>query len=968
MKKCSLVLWACFSVMSTFAQTNFSAFVNPFIGTGGHGHTYPGATLPHGMVQLSPDTRIDGWDGCSGYHYSDSFIYGFSHTHLSGTGVSDYGDVLLMPMLGNPSPDNKIYGSRFSHTEEMASPGFYQVHLQDDNIVARFTATERVGFHQYTFSNLKQNNLVIDLVHRDEVLGSSLNIEDSVTVSGFRRSRGWAQNQYVAFVMKFSSPIVSRGIWEHDSLRTGANYSVSNNIKAYLQFDLPPSGNLFVKVALSPVSVDGAKKNLAVELPGWDFQATHELATHKWNKELGKIEVETTDENQQAIFYTALYHTAIVPNINMDVDSMYRGRDDKIHRALFTNYSVFSLWDTYRAAHPLYTLIDRQRTLDYIKTFLAHYKEAGRLPVWELAGNETDCMIGYHSVPVIVDAFSKGIVEFDTVLALKAMEVSANWQGFGVPDYVRKGMLESADENESVSKTLEYAYDDYCIALFAELIGHDSTASRYRQRAVFYKNMLDPAGFAHPRMNGSWLQPFDPREVNNHFTEANSWQYSFYFPQDISGYLQDRGKKKLQQQLDGLFNAPVQTTGRKQSDITGLIGQYAHGNEPSHHIALMYNYAGQPYKAQQLINKIRNDFYLNNPDGLIGNEDCGQMSAWYVMNALGFYPVTPGVPRYDIGTPLFSKAVIHFENGKSFKITSNASPSNIYVQEMNIINPGGKPQLWRNGYLLHSDIMQGGEWQVIMSPSPSAKEFQYPYDVPLKGMITNPVIQGGGVSFRFSKKVEIITEPGTAVYYTLDGSQPGRNSLKYSSPLLINHSATIHAKAFRSNDSSYTVSARYIKLPNNWTVKLQTPFQQQYNGGGQDGLIDGIRGITDWRKGNWQGYQGHDFDAVIDLGKSTLVSSVQAGFLQDTRSWIIAPRNWRVEVSLDNIHFRQVYSSGSFLPIENMEPHLVAATAEFPPANARYIRVVANQFGVLPEWHPGAGGQSHIFIDEIMIH
>src|SRR5882757_7088868 len=445
-------------VVQLSAQKNYVQYVDPFIGTGGHGHTYPGAVLPHGMVQLSPDTRLDGWDGCSGYHYSDDFIYGFTHTHLSGTGCSDYGDILLMPMTGEPSPDNKIYGSKFSHTNEKASPGFYSVKL-DNGVDVMLTATERVGFHHYFFGNGKSANIILDLKHRDEVLASSLQVLNDHTIAGLRRSKAWAEDQYVYFVIEFSQPFTKYGIWSDDKLSNDKKEQSGKNIKAFFSFGNMDKPVVMAKVAISGVSIEGAQKNLKAELPGWDFTATKNAAEKKWNAELNKIEINSNNTKQLRTFYTALYHTMVVPNINMDVDGQYRGRDNVIHTANgFTNYSVFSLWDTYRGVHPLYTIIDQKRTLDYIKTFLVQYQQGGRRPVWELSGNETDCMIGYHSVPVMVDAYMKGINNFDTKLALEAMRKSATWNHLGLPALIDHGFLEMDDEHESVSKTLEYAY------------------------------------------------------------------------------------------------------------------------------------------------------------------------------------------------------------------------------------------------------------------------------------------------------------------------------------------------------------------------------------------------------------------------------------------------------------------------------------------------------------------------------
>jgi predicted alpha-1,2-mannosidase len=951
------------------AQKNFTQYVDPFIGTGGHGHTYPGAVLPHGMVQLSPDTRLDGWDGCGGYHYSDNYIYGFTHTHLSGTGVSDYGDVLLMPMNGDPSPDNKVYGSKFSHAKEKASAGFYSVHLEDDDILAELTATTRVGFHRYNFAGSNNNHVIIDLKHRDEVLESSLMILDDHTVAGLRRSKAWATNQYVYFVIEFSTPFNKKGIWFDDVLlpETIVQVKDAKNLKAFFTFN---SKKVSAKVGISAVSIKGAQNNLNKELPGWDFEKTKAAAEKTWNKELGRIEVTSKDVKQLRTFYTALYHTSIVPNINQDVDGQYRGRDNKIHTADdFTNYSVFSLWDTYRGAHPLYTIIDQKRTLDYIKTFLVQYQQGGRLPVWELSSNETDCMIGYHSVSVIVDAYMKGINRFDTKLALEAMKRSATWDHLGLPALMDHGLLEMDDEHESVSKTLEYAFDDWSIAQFAKKQGSMVDYDYYIKRAQSYKNILDlQTGFMRPRKNGNWVSPFDPREVNNNFTEANSWQYSFYTPQDINGYLDMMGgRKKMEEKLDRLFTENSQTTGREQSDITGLIGQYAHGNEPSHHIAYLYNFTGAAYKTQAMIHRIMKDMYHDTPAGLEGNEDCGQMSAWYILSALGFYPVTPGTTDYIIGTPLFSSATIHLENGKTFTVTAGKiSNENFYIQSATL---NGKPHT--PSYISHFNISNGGSLNFVMGPKPSTfGRTEFPSTgITDHQIVLNPVIDGGAMAFRDARTVTISSaQKGVGYYYTMDGSAPGLSSKKYDGPINVNESTTI--KAIAVNDkgiTSFITTAKYKKTPHDWTIKLNTKYEQQYDGNGANGLIDGIRGEADWRKGNWQGYQKADLDAVIDLQEIKPVSAVNIGLLQDSRSWIILPKQIIIEVSNDNINFTQVYSGKDFLPIEDERAQVKNVAANFTTISARYVRVKAIQYGKLPAWHLGAGGDTHIFTDEITI-
>lgn len=969
MKKYLLQLSFLFSTINLLAQKNYTQYVNPFVGTGGHGHTYPGAVLPHGMVQLSPDTRLEGWDGCSGYHYSDDYIYGFTHTHLSGTGCSDYGDILLMPMNGTPSPDNKIYGSKFSHANEKAVPGFYSVKLDDDNILAELTTTTRVGFHRYTFSSATNNNVILDLKHRDIVLESSIKIINNRTIAGLRRSRAWAENQYVYFVIEFSQPFSASGIWQDDKLLAQRITAVDSakNLKAFFTFN---AKQVMAKVAISAVSIEGAQKNLKAELPGWNFDAVKNTATVIWNKELSKIDVTTTNKEQLAVFYTALYHTMIVPNINMDVDNRYRGRDNKIHTATgFTNYSVFSLWDTHRGAHPLYTIIDQNRTIDYIQSFLAQYKEGGRLPVWELSGCETDCMIGYHSVPVIVDSYMKGLKNFDAALALQAMEKSATWNHLGLPALMNAGVIEQDDEHESVSKTLEYAYDDWCIGQFAKAIGKNDVAAVYFKRAQAYKNILDvKTGFMRPRKNGNWLSPFDAREVNNNFTEANSWQYSFYFPHDVNGYLELMGgREKLEQKLDTLFSEPQQTTGRDQADITGLIGQYAHGNEPSHHIAYLYNFAGKAYKTQEKIHQILNTMYHNTPEGLEGNEDCGQMSAWYVLSALGFYPVTPGTTDYIIGTPLFDKATVHLENGKHFTITANnLSGKNFYIQSA-VLNKAN----YKKSYVSYFDIAKGGSLQFEMSNQPSAfGSNNFPStSINADKIVINPVIDAGAISFTDTKQIAVSSsQSNVQLFYTIDGTQPTVASLKYSSPFTIDKSVTIKAIAVNElGTTSYITTASFIKRTNNWSVTLNTAYEPMYDGGGASGLIDGIYGSANWRKGNWMGFQKTNMEAVVDLKEMKNISSVTAGFLQDTRAWVVAPKQFIVAVSMDSVNYTQVYSGENYLPIDDLNVQVKKITALFSAVSARYIKIKAIQFGKLPAWHEGAGGDTHIFIDEIEV-
>ncbi len=745
--------------------------VDPMIGTGFTGHTYPGATLPFGMVQLSPDTKLTGWQGCSGYHYEDSVIYGFSHTHLSGTGVEDYCDILVVPTTGKIQWENKDYRSDFSHASEKASAGYYAVTLDKYNIQAELTATARVGFHRYTFPEKPQATILFDLKHRGTLLQSGLDVVGVDELCGYRHVRQWAQDRRIYFVAKFSEPFTYAQL--NDSTKAAFNFA---------------GKNIMVKVGLSSVSVENARKNLEAELPGWDFDQVKANAAAAWEQELSKIIVEGGSKEQYNTFYTALYHTAIVPNLYMDVNGEYAGRYGKTGKVDFNNYTIFSLWDTYRAAHPLYTITNPKRNRDFIKSFLRLYDEGGLLPVWELAGNETFCMIGHHAVSVIADAYIKGDRDFDVEKAYEACKTSADTSLFGLQYFIRKGYIPLDKESESVSKTLEYAYDAWCIAQMAKAMGKEADYAEYIQRAQYYKNIFDSStGFMRAKSNETWHAPFDPFEVNFNYTEANSWQYSFYVPQDIDGLAQlHGGKDALAAKIDEMFAASTATTGRRQSDITGLIGQYAHGNEPSHHVPYLYNYLGQPWKTQKMVRHIMDELYSAGNDGLCGNEDCGQMSAWYVMSALGFYQVAPGAEYYTIGTPLFKKATINLENGKRFVIKADKpSAKNCYIQSATLNGAD-----YRKAYITHADIMNGGELSFVMGSEPNQEWGTGEGNEPVSAITDHlivpvPSVQRGYLTFRNSDTLVIACPKNSTVHYTLNGASPTEKSAKYEAPIVM---------------------------------------------------------------------------------------------------------------------------------------------------------------------------------------
>ncbi len=958
---------------------SLTKYVNPIIGTSAHGHTYPGATLPFGMMQLSPDTGIDGWDWCSGYHYSDNTLMGFSHTHLSGTGGTDYADILLMPTVGKvqikagskENPDEG-YRSRFSHSKEIASPAYYSVFLDDYKIKAELTASYRSGIHKYTFPKSEESNIIIDLFHGlDNAKEGYIKFTSNNKIEGYRISNGWAKEHTFYFVAHFSKPAKQFGIFTDDKLKENANEAKGKNVKAYVNFSTLENEAVLVRIGISAVSIEGARKNLEKEIPNFNFDAVKKNGEKIWEKELDKIKIEGATEEQSTIFYTALYHSMITPNIFSDVDGNYFGMDGKIHKAKgFDYYTVFSLWDTFRALHPLFTIIDKKRTNDWVNTLIEKYKESGLLPVWELASNETYTMIGYHSIPVIYDAYVKGIRNFDTNLALEAMKNSATRDHRGLKFYKQRGFIPADQENESVSKTLEYAYNDWCIAQFAKSLGKQEDFNTYNLRSLFYKNLFDKStGFFRGKLsNGKWIEPFNPLEVSHQYTEATAWQYNFFVPQDIKGLIAlHNGKEGFAKKIDEMFTQEAKLEGRLQPDITGLIGQYAHGNEPSHNFAYLYNYAGSPWKTQSKIREILETMYTTKPDGLCGNDDCGQMSAWYVFSAMGFYPVTPGTSNYAIGSPLFKKVTITLENGKKFVINAkNVSKENMYIQRAAI---NGK-QL-NDAFITHQQIMNGGNIEFIMDNKPQ-KDWGtnadiYLTSIPESNGVLMPYSVATGEIFYDSVHVKLNCETkGAAIRFTLDGSEPSQSSLLYKAPIIITSTTTLKAASFLNKDKSFTLSTEFVKAK--YPAAVYTyPFNNRYNGGGFMALTDGRYGTTSFQDGAWQGFEGTDVEAVIDLTTKKQINKLTSTFINDPNVWIFLPSKVEYYISDDAKNFTLAGEILNNLPVEETSVIIKAFEQKLENIFARYVKIKAVGVKTCPPWHKGAGYKSWTFIDELNI-
>lgn len=947
--------------------------VNPFVGTGGHGHTYPGATRPFGMVQLSPDTRLTGWDGCGGYHFSDDTLYGFSHTHLQGTGVSDYGDVLFMPCTqfaeGNAWRDR--YKSHFSHDSESAHAGFYEVVLDDHDIHAELTATERVGIHRYTRLNPTDSiTLMIDLAHRDALLEYSIYPLDDSTIVGHRVSDNWAREQHVYFAARFNhvfewldavSEVRVTGQEADGTLLQEVEY-VPVFAAAFGAVD-----TIVARVGLSFVDIEGALANLKTEAPHVQFDQYKAQAEAAWDEQLARILIEGGTEAEHETFYSALYHVCTTPNIASDVDGRYRGTDLAIHKIKpgETHYTIFSLWDTFRGLHPLLNWIEPQRSKDFIRTFLRMFVDGGKLPVWELAGNYTGCMIGYHAVPVIADAWSWGIRGFNSKLALESMLHAARRPELGIPAFAARGYIPMEVEHESVSKTLEYAYDDGCIANFARRIGQDSIADIFAHRSLHYRNLFNPkTGFIQPKRGGAWLEDFDPTEVNFNYTEANGWQYNFFAPHDVAGHMELMGGDEAYlARLKEMFESSSETSGREQADITGLIGQYAHGNEPSHHMAYLFNHVGRPHLTQQYVDEILTTLYSPEPDGLSGNEDCGQMSAWYVWSAMGMYPVNPGSDIVEFGKPLFESIRVK-PDGADHELVIVRKGKGKFVRHVKLDNAA------LGSFVTKSDLKTAAKLQFFTKDEPSdwgqAMDARPVHKLESETFVPVPIVEsprafrGESCTLHFHAPCDGCTVEGRMMdLYEIHRPLPDSITVKRGISLALR---TVAPDGKRSPEIFHEVN----KIAHDFKVVSLTPFSSQYAAGGDQALVDGIVGPANFKTGDWQGTFGEDVEAIIDLGGIRAIKSLSLGALRDIRPWIFFPESVTYSISMDGESWVEVATVGH--DEDNQDESVAVLRFDWRGrAAARFVKAEVQSFGELPDWHLGAGNPSWIFLDELKI-
>lgn len=945
----------------TAKERQYTQYVDPFIGTGGsgwsEGRCIPGPMLPYGMVQLSPEVRDDTHTGF--YHYNRPTIKGFSHTHISGSGVADAADITFAPMTGKPEftpgdekmPENG-YRSRFSKETEKASPGYYTVMLDDYDIKAELTATMRTGMHRYTFPESSESHIIVDLKHGTKgnwVIDSWIKVIDTKTIGGFRRSNALTANKYVYFVAEFSKPFDAIGLVSDGEICREKKEVQGHDIQAVIRYETSGDEQIVAKVGISAVSMESAAENLKKENPGWSFDKVRENAVECWEKHLAKIKIEDSDEELRKTFYTALYHTMAGPMEYTDVAGNYRGPDRNIHHTNgeYVHHTLFSLWDTYRTLHPLMTILAPERVNDIVCTFINYYEQSGRLPFWECYSSETWYMIGYHAVSVIADAYRKGIRDYDAHKALEACCAMAERNDLGLEYYTKLGYIPHNRTRWAVSKNLEYAYDDYCIAMLAKELGDEKVYDTYIKRSQFYKNTFNPENkfFMGKGSDGKWKPDFNPGGWSSNYCEAGAYQYRYYVPHDLQTLIEMfGGKEEFVNSLDSLF----------------VLNRYEHDNEPSHHMPFLYNYAGYAWKTQEKVRDILLNSYNNTPEGLCGNDDVGQMSAWYVMSALGLYPVCPGVPEYVLTAPLFEHATIEVGNNKKFVIsTVNHSKENKYIRGVTL---NGKP--YTKSYITHADTMSGGEICYELSAQPNKEWASSPEDCPYSGIeekvVTTPYVVVEDDKAIGTKKVSLETATENAVIcYTTDGSTPTERSAVFVGPVSLDSTTIVKALAVAdgympSYISETTVKVRHSEYPKIIdNIPVPTYFELTADGGSEN-LIDGLYGTTELYGGYWVFFYGQNqLDVTIDLGEQRPVKSISTNFhLQANGNYnSFGPKHLEYLVSGNGTDFTSVYEdSYRHTPVTDTEATIKTFKKELTNIRGRYVRVKAESVGMPPPW------------------
>ena len=977
-------------------------YVNPMIGTGGIGHTFPGATIPFGMIQLSPSNDFKDWNWCSGYHYSDSILKGFAHNHISGPGLAGLGDILFMPGSGKvltepgseEDPDSG-YRSRFSHDHETALPGYYAVHLDDYNIDVELTCTARVGFHRYTFLNKGPAYIIIDPTHRimESLYETEIEYVGDSEIRGYKYSDGEAGLRKVYFHAVFSEPFSSKGIIA-DGRAAGSEKARSVETKAYVVYDCDSVLVVSVKVGLSFVSYQGAKLNLETEADGLEFYEAREKAYETWNNVLKRIEVKSDNEDYLKNFYTAVYHAFQSPNIISDTDGKYFV-EGKIYNSDIPQYSRYSTWDTYRALHPLFTLIEHSRNAEFVNSLASRHSQAGvELPVWELCGHDNVCMLGYSPASVMAEAIVKDLPGIDIEKAYNAMraaafnadKVSPNSGVSGIDEYIQTGFV-PAEIKQSVSKTTEYGYHDWAIAMVARKLGRTEDYKLFRNRSYGFKRLFNSEkSYIWPMSGtGEWedidMTVWD--ELITHYISGNIWGYSSYAPHAMPELIKlYGGHSSYAEWLDGVVSDSSEIGGSQHVDISGFIGKYGHGDEPSHQMAYLYNYAGQPWKTQELVSRVLETMYKPTVDGLVNNDDLGQMSAWYIFSSLGFYPVSPVDEEYIIGAPLFDKAQIRLSNGNSFVVlAANQSARNKYIKWVKL--NGTK---LKSSYITHDEIMKGGILEFRMSAKPNKSWAVKTENLPGFSNFDPGELGGATATFTpFERDRSNVSEGqrviilesnnrNSEIHYTLDGSSPDTGAAVFDNKIIINSSGTLRARAYSEglkpgiefSKEYYITDSLYLEP--GYPILLMETEPKGY-GEGRPGLIlDRELGSEDFGDGKWIAFDGSDMVAIIDFGKPVNLNNIMVGCLTGTISWIFPPSGIELSVSDNNKDYSKVAKKDLEVLTEHTGPLVGRYKISFKPQYNRYLKIHLLNYGPMPYWHGAAGKKPWVFVDEILIN